>query len=461
MTVSLQFLGAARQVTGSKHLLTVNGHRILLDCGMVQGPRKLSDKLNRELPLTPEGVDAVLLSHAHIDHSGSLPRLVKLGYKGPIHCTHATGDLLGILLPDSAHLQASDARYLRKHGRGFEPPYDMADVEQTLARVQGADYGEGIDVCPGVRAHFLDAGHILGSAQVVIDIEDGASSLRIAFTGDCGRRGLPILRDPAPLPECDFLITESTYGDRLHPPELDLAEELGRIVQAERGRGGRILIPAFSVGRTQNLLWYLGNLIHSGALDPLPIYIDSPLSTKATAIVARHRELYDEETRAILASGRNPFFFDGVKLVGDVEESKALNLVRSGIILSASGMCEGGRILHHLKQTVGRAEDCLLITGFQAQGTLGRRLLEGQKEAKIYGETYAVRCRVRHMNGLSAHADQGELLRHLSPLANSTRKTFVVHGEETAAMRFAEHLKDAGFRGVEVPQYGEHFTLAP
>ena len=461
MTVSLQFLGAARQVTGSKHLLCVNDQRVLLDCGMVQGPRRLANRLNRELPFEAQSIDAVVLSHAHVDHSGSLPRLAKLGFGGRIHCTPATRDLLGLLLPDSARIQASDARYLKKHGHDFEPAYDMADVERALELTQCTRYGKTFDVCPGVRATFLDAGHIIGSAQVVLDVDDGSGPLRIAFTGDCGRRNMPILRDPEPLPACDILITESTYGDRLHPTRTEVSEQIRSFVDEQRGRGGRVLIPAFSIGRTQNVLWYLGQLIEEGAVAPLRIYVDSPLSTKATEVMARHPELYDDKTRALLEAGRHPFHFKGVRYVADVEESKALNAVREGVILSASGMCEGGRILHHLKQTLERPEDTILIIGFQAQGTLGRKLVEGYERVKVFGQPLDVRCRVRTINGLSAHADWKELLEHLRPLAPTCERVFVVHGEEDAAMQFSARLEQAGFGSVEVPLYKERFVLWP
>lgn len=459
MTISIQFLGASRQVTGSKYLLTVNERQVLLECGMVQGPRRLANKLNKQLALSPKGVHAVVLSHAHIDHSGSLPRLVKLGFRGAIHCTRATNDLLGILLPDSANIQASDARHLAKRGRHFEPAYDAEDVERTLGQVEAVDYHETVQVAPEVRATFIDAGHILGAAQVILDVDDGVRPMRIAFTGDLGRRELPILRDPEPLPECDVLITESTYGDRTHPSRDEMRAQIESFLAEQRGAGGRVLIPAFSVGRTQNILWYLGNLIEEGRIDPLPIWVDSPLSSKATTIVAKHRDLYDDETRAILASGRNPFFFKGVKMVADVEESKALNEERRGVIISASGMCEGGRILHHLRQTIGRPEDFVLLVGFQAQGTLGRKLLEGYETVKIFGERLDVRCRVRHIDGLSAHADSEELLAHVRHLAPTTNQVFVVHGEESAAMRYAGRLEGAGFESVEVPLYKETFTL--
>ncbi len=461
MTITIEFLGANRQVTGSKHLLTVNGRRILLECGMMQGPRRLSNKLNRNLPLAPKKIDAVVLSHAHIDHSGSLPRLVKLGYRGNIHCTEATKDLLGILLPDSAHIQASDARYLKKRGLAFEPAYDMEDVERTLKQTQGANYYQPIQVCPEVQVTFLDAGHILGSAQVVLDIDDGKHKLRVGFTGDLGRYGTPILRDPDPLPRCDVIITESTYGNRTHPQVQDLNDQIVAVLKEQEEQGGRILIPAFSIGRTQNLLWFLGQLMRDGEIPMTPIYIDSPLSTKATAIVAKHRDLYDRETAAMLELGHDPFQFEGLHFTSDVEESKRLNGLRKGIIISASGMCEGGRILHHLKQTIGRPEDLVLIVGFQAEGTLGRKLLEDYAVVKIYGERHDVQCRVRHIDGLSAHADRKELSRHLSPLAPTTEKVFVVHGEEHASMQFADRLTSQGFRDVEIPLYKENFTLRP
>jgi metallo-beta-lactamase family protein len=270
---------------------------------------------------------------------------------------------------------------------------------------------------------------------------------------------MPILRDPEALPDCDVLIAESTYGDRLHPSPVELMNQIRDFIEEQRGTGGRILIPAFSVGRTQNILWYLGNLIHEGVIDHMPIYIDSPLSSKATTIVARHRELFDKETRAVLESGRNPFFFDGVRCVSDVEESKSLNQLEAGIIISASGMCEGGRILHHLERTLGRPQDCILLVGFQAQGTLGRKLLEGYEYVKVFGERHRVRCRVRHIDGLSAHGDYREMVEHLTPIAATTKQVYVVHGEENAAMRFADHLLDAGFKNVEVPLYKEEFSL--
>lgn len=459
MSDFIQFFGAARYVTGSKHLVHFEGKNILLDCGMVQGPRHISVKANSKLPFDANSIDAVVLSHAHIDHSGSLPRLVKMGFTGNIHCTDATKSLLGVLLPDSAHIQAQDAKYLRKKGHEFEPPYDADDVRKTLKQARGRPYHQKVDVLPGVQAEFFDAGHILGSAMVLLSLGEGAHRKRVLFSGDLGRKDLPILRDPDPMPDCDYLITESTYGDRLHPPRADLQDSLGSLMDEASHDGGRVLIPAFSVGRTQNVLYFLGNLMDEGRISSQPIYIDSPLSTKATKVMAAHSEVFDEETKALLDSGRHPFFFDGVRYVADVSESMSLNSLRSGVIIAASGMCEAGRILHHIKQSVGRPEDCILMVGYQAQGTLGRRLLDGFESVKIFGQGYRVRCRVRSMGGLSAHADYGEMLSMLRPLAKTCRQVFVVHGEEDPARIFAGRLEEAGFRSVEVPVLKQKFSI--
>jgi len=460
MTIELQFLGAARHVTGTKHLLHVNEKQLLLDCGMVQGPREMSNHANRNLPLDARKVTAVVLSHAHIDHSGSLPRLVKDGYAGPIWCTDATKDLVAILLKDSANIAAQDARHLGKRGHAFVPPYDMADVEKTISQLRSVPYHKRVRVLPEVEVEFFDAGHILGAAMVLLDVDDGTSMRRVAFTGDHGRKNLPILKDPERLPDCDVLITESTYGNKLHVERAELEEELARVVLEEQRDGGRIIVPAFSVGRTQNVVMYLGNLMAAGKIPRLSIYVDSPLSREATKIMSRHPECFDADTQKVLASGRSPFFFDGVRYVSDVEESKSLNDLRTGVIIAASGMCESGRVLHHLKYSVGRSEDCVLLVGFQAEGTLGRRLQEGQTDVRIYGEWYKVHCKVREMGGLSAHADYGELLAHTGHLAPKCKQAFVVHGEEATALIYADRLRKAGFRTVEVPKQRDRFVVA-
>lgn len=451
MTITLQFLGAARHVTGTKHLLTIGKQRILLDCGMVQGPRRIAEEQNRNLPLAGSSVDALVLSHAHIDHCGSLPRLVRDGYRGPIWCTEATRDMLRMMLMDSARIQEQDARHLRKRGHDVEPVYGEADVERTLALVQAVPYHRPFAVGKQLRVEFLDAGHILGAAIVVMDVEDGGTKRRVVFTGDHGRKNLPILRDPDRIPDCDALITESTYGDRVHEQRTDMMAELARIVAEEMQDGGRIVVPAFAVGRTQAVVLFLGQLIKERHLPPIPIWVDSPMSHDATRIMAAHPGLFDAETQALLAAGHNPLFFDGVTYVADVEESKALNQVRHGVIVSASGMCESGRVLHHLKQTVGRREDCVLLVGYQAQGTLGRRLLDGESRVNIYGEPHAVRCKVRTMPGFSAHADWQELLTASRHLSKRCQQVFVVHGEDGPAEAYADRLRGEGFREVIVP----------
>jgi metallo-beta-lactamase family protein len=458
--LALQFLGAARHVTGTKHLIEVGERRVLLDCGLVQGPRKVADEQNRKLPIAGRDVDALVLSHAHIDHCGALPRLVKDGFDGPIWCTDATKDMLRMMLLDSAHIQAQDARYLGKHGHAFEPLYGVDDVERTLTLVKSVPYHRQVEVTPELRVEFLDAGHILGAAIVVIDVEAGAKKRRIVFTGDYGRKNLPILRDPEPLPECDALITESTYGDRIHEQRGDMMQELARIVTEEMHDGGRVIVPAFAVGRTQAVVMFLGQLIRDGKLPRMPIWVDSPMSREATRIMAKHPELFDDETRALRASGHDPFFFDGVTYVSDVEESKALNAEHAGVIVSASGMCESGRVLHHLAQSVGRREDCVLIVGYQAAGTLGRRLLDGEKAVTIFGEPYQVRCQVRSMAGFSAHADWRDLLRATRPLARRCRQVFVVHGEDAPAAAYAGRLRNAGFRDVYVPSKYDRIEIA-
>lgn len=459
MTISLQFLGAARHVTGTKHLLTVGPQRVLLDCGMVQGPRKIADEANRKLPIGSADVDHVVLSHAHIDHCGSLPSLVKSGFDGPIHCTQATADMLRLMLMDSAMIQRENAHSLLKRGEHVEPLYTEADVNATLRLVRPVPYRQPFEVCEGVRCEFLDAGHILGAAIVVLDVDDGRLQRRVVFTGDHGRKHLPILRDPDRIPECDVLITESTYGDRRHAEHGDLAEELAKIVDEENQDGGRILIPAFAVGRSQNLVLAFGQLMQQGRIPKLPLFIDSPMSREATKIMASHPELFDKETKAILQQGQQPFYFDGVRYIADVEESKSLNGLRNGVIIAASGMCESGRIVHHLKQTVGRREDCVLLVGFQAEHTLGRRLLDGEEVVRILGEEHRVRCKVRFMPGFSAHADYAELLRFEGHLASRCKQVFVVHGEEVAANAYASKLRDAGFRGIEVPAKGDRFEV--
>ncbi|HEX5054612.1 MAG TPA: MBL fold metallo-hydrolase [Planctomycetota bacterium] len=459
MVLELKFLGAARHVTGTKHLLTVGDRRVLLDCGLVQGPRRVADEQNRKLPIAGGEVDAVVLSHAHIDHCGALPRLVKDGFDGPIWCTDATADMVRMMLLDSAHIQSQDAMHLRKRGHEVEPLYDTDDVERTLRLVRHVPYHQEFEVTPQLRVQFLDAGHILGAAIVVMDVDCDHKQRRIVFTGDFGRKNLPILRDPERIPECDVLITESTYGDRIHEQRSDMMAELARIIAEEMHDGGRVIVPAFAVGRTQSVVLFLGQLMRDGHLAKLPIYVDSPMSRDATKIMSQHPDLFDQESSALLKAGHHPLFFEGVRYVADVAESKSLNQLRTGVVIAASGMCEAGRVLHHLAHSVGRREDCVLLVGYQAHGTLGRRLLDGEKRVNILGESYEVKCKIRSMLGLSAHADWRELMAASRHLAGRCKQAFVVHGEDEPAEAYAGRLRNAGFRSVVVPSKYERAEI--
>lgn len=459
MTVSFQAFGAARHVTGSKHLLRVGGRRILLDCGSVQGPRLVAEKANRKLPFAARSIDAVVLSHAHIDHCGALPRLVREGFEGRIVCTDPTKSLLRLMLEDSARIQEADARHLAAQGIRYEPLYGIADVKRTMKLVRSVPYHGEVEVTPGVRVRFLDAGHILGSALVVLDVERPRRNLRICFTGDHGRKGMPILRDPERLPPCDVLITESTYGDRRHEQGPDVQPVLERVLAEGLPGPGRVLVPAFAVGRTQHVVMALGELMRRRRIPRMPVWVDTPLGREATKVMSRHADVLDEGVQRMLAAGRSPFFLDGVRYVADVEESKSLNSVRRGVIIAASGMCEGGRILHHLERSVSRPEDLVLLVGYQAEGTLGRKLQDGRKHVRIFDRWHTVKCRVRTIRGLSAHADYRELLAALRHLRATVRQTFVVHGESHPALVFADRLLDAGFSNVEVPVHGQRFLL--
>jgi len=463
--MKLTFFGAVGTTTGSMHLLEVGGRRILLECGLYQGRRKEAFERNRNLPFDASSVDLCLLSHAHIDHSGNLPSLVKAGYRGPILCTPATRDLCEIMLADSAHLQVQDVSYVNKkrirQGKNpFEPLYRPDDIPPTMAAVRPVPYGEPVELAPGVTASFHDAGHILGSAFVQLDIRENGSSRRLMFTGDMGRAGMPILKDPEVIGGVELLITESTYGNRLHPGHQGVKAILAEICRRTLRERSRLLIPAFSVGRTQQILYFLNELHEEGRLNGLPACVDSPLSTRATEVTRRHAECYDAETRAMLERGDDPFRFPGLRYVTDVAESKKLNENRGPVvIISASGMCEGGRILHHLKHTVEDERNTILIVGYQAQNTLGRRLLEGVSPIKIFGERYELRAEVRTVNALSAHADRDEMVSYFERMGGGIERAFVVHGEPEASERIVEELKRLGVGRAEVPERGHAYEL--
>ena len=448
MSVSLEFLGGVREVTGSCILVQADKTRFVVDCGMFQGGRESDRKNARRFPVPPSSIDFVLCTHAHIDHSGLLPKFIRDGYRGPVYATSATADLLRIMLPDSGHIQEREAEWRsRKRKRGgrkeFPPLYTEADALAVFPRLSPVRYGETVEPAPGVRATFLDAGHILGSAILSVSVRDGGRERTMVFTGDIGHRGLPIVRDPTPVERADVVVMESTYGNRVHKGMEDTVEEFVHAVTDTLGRkGGNVVIPAFAVGRTQDIIYLLADLTRQGRLSGLTVYIDSPLAAEATRITLRHPECFDRETVAMYEwREENP---DALKVVvtRGVEDSMALNAMRGGgIILAGSGMCEAGRIKHHLKHNLWRKESTIVIVGFQAQGTLGRKIVEGAKRIRIFGEEIAVAADVYTIGGLSAHADREDLLAWAGGFRARPEKVFVAHGEESVSTGFAGLLK--------------------
>ena len=467
--MQVRFWGATRTVTGSMHLLSVNGHELLLDCGLCQGKRKEAFETNRNLPFAGSEVDAVILSHAHVDHSGNLPSLVRAGFSGSIYATSATRDLAAYMLLDSAHIQEGDVAYVNKRRaeqgkRLFEPLYTRQDATTTLTHFVSVEYDHPFEPVPGVRVHFRDAGHILGSAMVIVDINESGRQCRLVFSGDLGRKGLPLLRDPQVPENTDFLIMESTYGNRSHEPTGEAKEILRQTVQATYERRGKLLIPAFAVGRTQELVYQLDRLVEEGQLPAIDVFVDSPLAVNVTEVFRLHPECYDEEALDAMADESNgdPFGFDRLRYVRSVEESKRLNDLKTpAIIISASGMCEAGRILHHLKNNIEDPRTTVLFVGYQAENTLGRKLLEGQDPVPIFGEEYHVKAQVKRAEGYSAHADRSELLDWAArtQAQGQLKRVFVVHGEEESAFALAEGLKEQGVVQVDVPERGQVFEL--
>jgi metallo-beta-lactamase family protein len=466
--IEVQFLGAAQSVTGSKHLLRTSRAAVLLDCGLFQGRRHETFARNRDLPLAPADLDAVVLSHAHVDHSGALPVLCRRGFDGSIYATSATVDLCAPMLLDAAMLQESDARHIQKlieNGADLqpvEPLFGQEDVMTVLGQLVGLPYHRAQLIAPGITLQFLDAGHVLGSAIVVLDIEDEGRRTRLAFTGDLGRRGLPILRDPEVPTGVEALITESTYGDRLHAPIEETGEALAVAVRRTCARGGKVVIPAFALERAQELIYQLKLLRAADRIPAVPVYVDSPLTVKLTDVFRLHPECFDREARALLQQSSSPFEFEGLRYVSEVDDSKAIDAEdRPSIIIAGSGMCEGGRVLHHLRAIVGDPRHTIAIVGFQAQHTLGRRLVERRPQVRIFGLMHDRRADVVVLNGFSAHADQRELLafaeetRRQGPL----RQVRLVHGEPAAQDALAAELVRRGFPDVAAPAPGEVLRL--
>lgn len=461
----LRFLGAAREVTGSLLLLEVPGGSIVIDCGMVQGRREESRRRNRELPPEALQADAAILTHAHVDHSGNLPTLVKSGFTGSIYATPATLDLCSYMLRDSARIQTGDAAYLnRKFGDDpdwvpIAPLYEEEDALRALERFVAMPYHHAFQPLRGVRATFLNAGHILGSAQVVLDIDENGRSRRLVISGDLGRKGLPIIRDPESPPRpVDYLVMESTYGNRLHGSAEQMHDDLERVVKEAVARGGKIIVPAFAVGRTQELLYVLHELLESGRLPKIPIFIDSPLAIDVTGVFRLHPECFDAETRAFLDAQGDIFSFQGVRYMRTPEESMEINAYPGpAMVISAAGMAEAGRVLHHLRNHVGDERSTILIVGFMAQHTLGRRLVERRPRVKIWGLERDLRARVEVLNAFSAHADRNDLLAYVDACGD-VRRVFLVHGEPDQQEPLQATLTERG-RRVDAPARGESFEL--
>ncbi len=462
----IHFNGAAQTVTGSQYLLEINGSRLLMECGLFQGSREETYTRNRSFSFDPKTIQAVLLSHAHIDHSGNLPHLVKQGFGGPIYATPATADLADIMLRDAGHIQEADAEFINKkhlHGRGVpvEPLYTLADAEQINQYFQPRAYNQPFDVVPGLRAEFIEAGHILGSAAIRLEVQEKDHRSLIWFSGDIGRRGMPILRDPVLPSNVDILMMECTYGNKPHTDPMEAHREFHEVVRRTIARGGKVIIPAFAVGRTQDLVYSLNLMVAAGELTRIPVCVDSPLAVQASQIFEHHPECYDEETQEFIHTGKHPALeFNGLKYIQSVEESKALNDQKGPmIIISASGMAEVGRILHHLKNNIEDARNSILIVGWQAPNTLGRRLADREKTVRIFGEEYTVRAEVVTIGGLSAHAGQDLLMEYTLAVKGQVKQIFLVHGEPPAAAAFEECLHSNGFNQVAYPNLNSSVEL--
>ena len=464
--MKLIFFGAAHEVTGSCTLLEACGKRILIDCGMEQGGDTYE---NCQLPMLPGEVDIILLTHAHIDHSGMLPAMVAKGYTGPIYATEATQKLCAIMLRDSAHIQETEAQWRNRKAQrsgepAYEPLYTIADAEQTLQQFRGYPYGEAVQICEGITLRFADAGHLLGSASIFLTVKEGNETRRLLFSGDLGNVNRPLIRDPQMPDHADYVVIESTYGDRLHSERPDYVGQLTQILQETFDRGGNVVIPAFAIGRTQELLYLLRVIKDSGAIrghENFPVYVDSPLAVEATRIYAGGMtDYYDQQTLDLLAQGIDPITFPGLKLSVTSEESKLINSdVTPKVILSASGMCEAGRIRHHLKHNLWRKESTILFVGYQAMGTVGRKLVDGASTVKLFGEQIQVYADIREMDGISGHADRDMLLNWLGSLEKAPQKVFVNHGDDTVCDSFANTVEARLGYSAVAPYSGDGYDL--
>lgn len=461
----ITFCGAAQTVTGSCYLIETGGRRFAVDCGMFQGIKEIRVLNRQEFLFNPAELDFLLLTHAHIDHCGLIPKLCKSGFHNPIYATKATVELCHITLPDSGHIQELEAQWrsrkrLRQGLPEEEPLYSVADASAALQYFRAVDYGQFFEPAPGIKVRFLDAGHILGSAIIELWVTEGQTTTKVVFSGDLGQKNQPIIKDPTVVSEADYLLIESTYGNRLHENNQNKVELLKELIIKSITAKGNLIIPAFAIGRTQDLLYHIRNLLLEGAIPPVPVYIDSPMAVSTTEIYHHNPGYYDSETMAMFKAGNTPFEFPNLHFIRTTEESKQLNQTATGaIIISAGGMCEAGRILHHLKHNLWRPESHVLFVGYQAEGTLGRRLLDGAKVVKIFGEEIDVQAQIHSISGFSAHADQQGLLEWLQGFSCKPRGIFVVHGEKGARAEFAAIINRKIDTEVLLPSWGEDFTL--
>lgn len=458
--MKLEFFGAAGEVTGSCHVLHVNGYKVLLDCGLIQGGRKDEERNRDPFPFDASKIDAVVLSHAHLDHCGRLPLLVKRGFHGPVFAQEATCELVDILLADAAHLAERDAEYHgRKSGKNIKPLYTLSEAEEVMRHLQGRRYRQKFEVVPGITVRFRDAGHILGSCAVEVWVEHGGTRRKIVFSGDLGQYDTPILRDPEPIKDADVVLMESTYGARRHRERQHTLEELGEIFTSERSRKGNILIPAFSIGRSQEIMYQLGKHYEEWNLQRFQVFLDSPMAIRASRVYWENPQLFDEEaTRLRYENGGMPLL-PNLTLSLATDESMAINRIRSGaIVIAGSGMCNGGRIVHHLKHNLDREETQVLITGYQAYGSLGRRLVNGEETVRIHGQTIAVRAAVHTVGGLSAHGDQDDMARWYENMQNRP-PVYLVHGEPESQEVFASYLANRCGAKVKAARPGDVLDL--
>lgn len=467
MDMQLKFLGATQNVTGSSYFLEVNSKKILVDCGLYQ-EREFRARNWNPFPVNPHKIDLVLLTHAHLDHCGLLPKLVREGFKGKILCTPPTQDIAKIVLLDAAHIQEEDAQFKRKrHQReGRKGPYPEVplyreeDVREVFPLFESVEYEKTVNITDSLSVTFYEAGHILGSSMIKIKVKSGGTTRTILFSGDVGRWDKPITRDPTLFDQADYILVESTYGDRFHEDVSDIKSMICKVINSTDEKNGNVIIPTFAVERAQELLYYLSELLQEDRIPHLLTFVDSPMAIQVTEVFQQHKNYFDQQTLKRLYSGDTPFYFSTLRLTRSVEESKAINHIKgSCIIIAGSGMCTGGRIKHHLVNNISRAESSLLFIGYQARGTLGREILEKPKNVRIHGQVYPVKANIIQINGFSAHADQGELLKWLSGLQSSPRKVFVTHGEKEVAFKFADILREKFNWNVVIPEYLDEFYL--